>query len=100
MLERDRPALSLLWRDMKQNRPPDTYEMRKAVFGAKRSPAIASFALQTVIKNCSASKLSPGEAAEVSRQFYMDDFVTSEESTESAKALLHTVVELVAEGGF
>ena len=100
ILPRDRPALSFLWRSMEVNRPPDTYEMNKAIFGAKCSPAVASFALQTVIKNCCDKSLTRDEAAEVSRQFYMDDFVTSEESVEKAKALLHTVVEVVAEGGF
>ena len=100
ILPRDRPALSFLWRSMEVNRPPDTYEMNKAIFGAKCSPAIASFALQTVIKNCCDKSLTRDEAAEVSRQFYIDDFVTSEESVEKAKALLHTVVEVVADGGF
>ncbi|XP_043228643.1 uncharacterized protein LOC122384898 [Amphibalanus amphitrite] len=100
ILQRDRPALSFLWRDMERNRPPDTYEMNKAIFGAKCSPAIASFALQLVIKNGSELTLSRDEAAAVARQFYMDDFVTSENSVETAKVMLHTVVKLVAEGGF
>lgn len=100
IVPRDRPALSFLWRNMEQNRPPDTYEMNKAIFGAKCSPAIASFALQIVIKNCSDITLSREEAAEVSRQFYMDDFVTSKESVETAKTLLRAVTEVVAEGGF
>ena len=34
----DRPVLSLLWRNMESNRPLDTYEMKKAIFGAKCSP--------------------------------------------------------------
>ena len=95
---RDRPALSFLWRDMETNRPPDTYEMKKAIFGAKCSPAIASFALQQTMESCPSSE--PWNAKELARQFYMDDYVASEESPESASRLLQIVTALTSSGGF
>ena len=94
----DRPALSFLWRNMEPNRPPDTYEMQKAIFGAKCSPAIASYALRQTMASCPSSE--PWNAEELARQFYMDDYVASEESIESASRLLQTVTALAASGGF
>ena len=94
----DRPALSFLWRNMESNRPPDTYEMTKAIFGAKCSPAIASYALRQTMEGCAHTE--QWDSNELAKQFYMDDYVASEESPESASHLLHTVTALAASGGF
>ena len=97
--QQDRPALSFLWRDMELGRPPDVYEMNKAIFGAKCSPAIASYALRkTMLNYC--DEPTPWTADQLSKQFYMDDYVASEDSPESAIRLLHTVTTLAASGGF
>ena len=97
--KQDQPALSFLWRDLERDRPPDTYEMTKAIFGAKCSPAIASHALQKAMRN-DEDGMHPWTADQLSKQFYMDDYIASEESPESAKRLLHTVTSLAASGGF
>ena len=94
----DRPALSFLWRNMETYRPPDTYEMKKAIFGAKCSPAIASYALQQSMAACPNSE--PWNCEEIAKHFYMDDYVASEESPVLASHLLQTVTTLAASGGF
>ena len=96
----DRPALSFLWRDMERGRPPDTYEMNVAIFGAKCSPAIASYALRKVIEGHAEANLSKEAAADIVSQFYMDDYVASADCPEKAAELLHTVTRLVSTGGF
>ena len=72
--QQDRPALSFLWRNMEHDRPPDTYEMTKAIFGAKCSPAIASYVLQKAIGNQRDGDYH-WTADQLSKQFYMDDVV-------------------------
>ncbi|XP_043206456.1 uncharacterized protein LOC122372869 [Amphibalanus amphitrite] len=96
----DRPALSFLWRDLECGRPPDTYEMNVAIFGAKCSPAIASYALRKVIESQVEVGLNKHSASGIAKQFYMDDYVASAESPKSAADLLHTVTKLVSTGGF
>ena len=97
--QQDQPALSFLWRNMERDRPPDTYEMTRAIFGAKCSPAIASYALQKTMMN-DRDGAYPWTAEQLSKQFYMDDYIASEDSPESAERLLHTVTSLAASGGF
>ena len=94
----DRPALSFLWRNMESNRPPDTYEMKKAIFSAKCSPAIASYALQRSMVGC--PKSEPWNGEELAKQFYMDDYLASEKSPARASYLVQTVTALAASGGF
>ena len=96
----DRPALSFLWRDMECGRPPDTYEMNVAIFGAKCSPATASYALRKAIEGYAEVSLSKQAAADIAKQFYMDDYVASADCPKNAAELLHTVTRLVATGGF
>lgn len=97
--KQDRPALSFLWRNMECNRPPDTFEMTRAIFGAKCSPAIASYVLLKAIRNHRDGDYQ-WTADQLAKQFYMDDYLASEESAESAALLLRTVTRLAANGGF
>ena len=97
--QQDRPALSFLWRNMEHNRPPDTYEMNKAIFGAKCSPAIASYALRKAME-AHLGKEVQWRAEQLAKQFYMDDYVASEETPELATRLLNTVTTLAGKGGF
>ena len=57
--------------------------MTKAIFGAKCSPAIASYVLQKAIRSHREGEYQ-WTADELSNQFYMDDYIASEESPESA----------------
>ena len=101
VIPEDQASLSFLWRNMEQERPPDTYNMLVTIFGAKCSPASANYALR---RTAADHTMEPGvttRAVEaVSRNFYMDDFLKSERSVDDAKAVRQEVTELVARGGF
>ena len=99
--EEDQPALSFLWRDLDKSKPPDMYQMRVVIFGAKCSPTLANFVLR---KTAEDHKGTTGEllaaARAVTRYFYMDDFLKSEDSVQRAKMMQKEVTSLVAKGGF
>ena len=65
----DRPT-RFLWRNMETYRPPDTYEMKRAIFGAKCSLAITSYALQKTMAACPNSE--PWNGEELAKQLCMD----------------------------
>ena len=99
--ETDQPALSFWWRDLDQDREPDMYRMQVAIFGAKCSPAIASYVLQKTAKEeCTEADESQNAKEAVQTSFYMDDFVKSEESVEAARVMRREVTSLLAKEGF
>ena len=101
IIDSDQPALSFLWRNFDTSRPPDTYQMTVAIFGAKCSPAIANYVLQrTAEEHCTDTLASRAAAAAAKRHFYMDDFLKSEESVNAAKTMQKSITELLAKGGF
>ena len=99
--EEDQPALSFLWRNLDKSKPPDMYQMRVVIFGAKCSPTLANFVLRrTAEDHRTDTEVSRAAAAAVTRNFYMDDFLKSEDSVEQAKGMQKEVTSLVARGGF
>ena len=99
--EEDQPALSFLWRDLDKSKPPDMYQMRVVIFGAKCSPTLANFVLRRTAEDHKISTVeSLAAATAVTRNFYMDDFLKSEENVEKAKTMQKEVTSLVEKGGF
>ncbi|XP_043226266.1 uncharacterized protein LOC122383664 [Amphibalanus amphitrite] len=97
----DQPALSFLWRDLDTTRPPDVYQMDRIIFGARCSPASASYALRKTANDMAADTDSDRAATEaVLCNFYMDDFLSSEPNSDSAISSLTAVTALVSRGGF
>ena len=92
---------SFLWRDLDAGRPPDVYQMDRIIFGARCSPASASFVLRKTAED-KATDSDAGRAAEeaVLNSFYMDNFVNSEPDSASAVSSQREVTELVSRGGF
>ena len=97
----DQAALSFLWRDLDSGRPPDIYQMDRIIFGARCSPASASFTLRKTAEEKFTDNSAGRAAAEaVFHSFYMDDFLSSEPDSTSAVSCLQSVTELVSRGGF
>ena len=68
----DQPALSFLWRDLDVERPPDVYQMDRIIFGARCSPASASYVLRkTAEDKATDSELGRAAAEAVTRCFYV-----------------------------
>ena len=100
VISKDQASLSFLWREMQQDRPPDTYNMLVTIFGAKCSPASVNFALRKTASDHEECDVSRRAADAVRRNFYMDDFLETEKSVEDAKTMREEVTELFAKGGF
>ena len=99
--EEDQPALTFLWRDCDASKPPDQYRMLVTVFGARCSPAAASYVLgRTADDHQTDSPTSVRAAAAVRSSFYMDDFLHSEKTVDEAKDTQENVTKIVSGGGF
>ena len=97
----DQPALTFLWRSCDTSRPPDHYRMLVAIFGARCSPAAASYVLQrTADGHLNSNTSLTRSAAAVRSSFYMDDFLHSEKTVAEAREIKEGVTRLVSEGGF
>ncbi|XP_055613757.1 uncharacterized protein LOC129760180 [Uranotaenia lowii] len=93
----DRPLLRLLWR-FSPNDPITKYEMTTVTYGLGPSSFLATRTLHQLADDESAS--FPLAAASVKRDFYMDDFVRSEETISTAIQLRKEMDELMSRGGF
>ena len=99
--QEDQPALTFLWRSCDKSRPPDHYRMLVTVFGARCSPAAASYVLQKTADDHQSSTDTCGRSvAAVRKSFYMDDFLHSEKTAAEARDIKEGVTQIVSEGGF
>ena len=80
----DRKFLRFLWND-DFNEPPKEIENQRHIFGARDSPACATYALQQAARENAENY--PDVLETVTTDFYMDDFVKSIRSTEEALQL-------------
>jgi hypothetical protein len=93
----DRTLLRLLWR-FKRYDPIAKYEMTTVTYGLGPSSFLATRTLQMLADDESCS--FPLAAAALKRDFYMDDFVRSEEDITIAIQLRKEMDELMSRGGF
>ena len=88
----------LWWPEGDITRPPCTYQMCVHFFGAISSPSCANFALRQTVLD---SEIDDSTAEEViSRNFYVDDMLRSEDTVEDAVKTIAEVVETCRNGGF
>ena len=90
-----RDYLRFLWvnEDLSQVKE---YRMTVHLFGAKSSPAVATFALRKLA--AVHEQFSPEAAAFLKEDFYVDDGIASMNSRESAVKLIKEAIELCARG--
>ncbi|XP_043196264.1 uncharacterized protein LOC122367319 [Amphibalanus amphitrite] len=97
----DQASLRYLWRDLDSTRPPDIYQMDRVIFGARSSPASASYVLRRTAQEKSDDTVAGRRAREiVERDFYMDDLATSEPDNDTAQETAAEVTALLSRGGF
>ena len=93
----DQPSLRFLWReDPTSNIVVHQYTCH--IFGAKDSPTCAIYALERTA--CDNAKQYPEAAKAGLENFYMDDYIDSEESPERALIRSKELVHLLHLGGF
>ena len=101
IVQQDQPSLRFIWRDLEATKKMESYSMQVAIFGAKCSPASASFVLQRTAKDCSRSTPAGQAAREAAMtNFYMDDFVHASRTEEEAVEMRREMTELLRKGGF
>ena len=97
--EADRWAFSFLWSPKGVNQPHEVYQWNVHPFGATSSPFCANYALKRVAADNKATFREEVSQA-VLRNFYVDDFLASVETTEKALALAKEMKLLLSKGGF
>ena len=75
--------------------------MTSHVFGAKSSACVAGFAVQSCIQEAEKQgKISPDSATLARKNFYVDDFLSSADTTEDDIRIAHEVMSTLAYGRF
>ena len=95
---KDRDALRFLWRE-NSNEVVSDYKMIVHLFGKNDSPCVANFAL----KRAGADKKDithPSVVTSIDQDFYMDDFLKSDDSEEHLTRITKTVISVLKESGF
>ena len=91
----------LWWENEDFKKDPSVYCMTSHVFGAKSSACVAGFAVQSCIEEAEKQeKISPDSATLARKNFYVDDFLSSADTTEDAIRIAHEVTRTLAMGGF
>ena len=95
---KDRDSLRFLWRE-NSNEVVSDYKMIVHLFGKNDSPCVANFAL----KRAGADKKDithPSVVTSIDQDFYMDDFLKSDDSEEHLTRITKTVISVLKESGF
>ncbi|XP_048030334.1 uncharacterized protein LOC125279307 [Megalobrama amblycephala] len=98
LLPEDKAFLRFLWRDLKPTNAPDVYQWSVLPFGTTCSPCCATFALRKHVADH--SQPDSEVRASVDRCFYVDNWLQSFPSLETARQLVDDMRHLLAEGGF
>ncbi|XP_043190423.1 uncharacterized protein LOC122364269 [Amphibalanus amphitrite] len=87
---------------MERHRKPDVYQMEVVIFGAKSSPATASYVLRKALLDYGAEtdKVLSRSPEQLAKSFYMDDCLFSCMTEDAAKQLYADVKEALERGGF
>ncbi|XP_064624611.1 uncharacterized protein LOC135486058 [Lineus longissimus] len=88
----------LLWRDLQLDRPIDTYEAVRVVFGDRASPYLAMFVLREQADR--ESKKYPVASQVIKSSTCMDDIIDSFETTKVAREIREDLQTVVKPAGF
>ena len=90
-------SLRFLWRQSPET-PIEVYQYVRHIFGAKCAPTCSNYALPRSAEGNEMEFLIAALA--VKRNFYMDDFFKSVESTDEAMEMQQKLAEMLNLGGF
>ncbi|XP_032781182.2 uncharacterized protein LOC116919317 [Daphnia magna] len=93
----DGPAFRFVWREPGSTQLPDIYQMDVHLFGVVSSPAVCANTLQRAVKD---SENAVPLLQQITRHFYVDNWLASFPSTTEAIATAHTLTEALKVGGF
>jgi hypothetical protein len=96
--EEDQRYHRLLWRDLEPNRPMETYEAVRLVFGDRASPYLAMYILKEQAKK--AAEQHPTASQVIQNYTYMDDVMSSFETTLIARQMRDELQTVVGPAGF
>ena len=94
----DRDAIRFLWKE-NSNEVVSDYKINVHLFGKNDSTCVANFAL----KKAGADKkdiINPSVVTSIDQDFYMDDFLKSDNSEEHLTRITKTVISVLKESGF
>ena len=94
----DQMTHRFLWRDLNEEKEPQTYVMKVVNFGDRPSGSIAIAALQKTAKMSEAE--FPDSCRVIERNSYMDDILHSSENVEKAELMKETITKVLAKWGF
>ena len=94
----DQPAQRFLWRAGNKSNEPEVYQMRAMTFGAVCSPASAQYVMRRNAEDF--AQQYPDTVKAVSDNHYMDDYLDSSPTTDSAISKAHSVIDIHRAGGF
>ena len=97
--DRDRAVFRFHWWEDAEMTKLIELEMYVHIFGAKSSPAVATFVLRYHGKQME-GEFSAETVSAILRSFYVDDLLASYESVEKAKKIRMELVEALKRGGF
>lgn len=96
--QEDRDVQRFLWRDCNPTAEPDVYVMDVMIFGASCAPSISQF-----IKNLNAERFEkeyPLAVKSIKRNHYVDDLLTSCDTSQEAIKLISQIKNIHQKGGF
>lgn len=93
----DGPAYRFILREPGDTKPPDIYQMDEHLFGAVSSPAVCADAIQQAVKDSKDPELL---LPQITRPFYVDNWLASFPSTTEAITIAHRLTQAVKVGGF
>ena len=88
----------LLWRDCKQDQPPDVYCFQTVTFGDRPAGCIVVSALRATADMY--TYISERAAEVIKADSYMDDVVSGEFTIDAAKILVSYIEKIAEKGGF
>ena len=97
--QRDVPSFRFFWYKDKSLREMVAYEMLVHIFGAKSSPAVATWVLRHHAKRI-AAEVSPEVVQAILWFFYVDDLLASYRDTETARRVRIELTAALKKGGF
>ena len=82
--EVERYVRHVLWRDLEQNKPVETYSLETVMFGDRSAVAISTVAVQNTARIY--NHINKKAAEKIISNSYVDDVVTGEDDVESMES--------------
>ena len=96
--EMERHLRRVLWRDLDQNKPVETYGIETCMYGDRPAASIATVAIQKTARIY--EDVNKKAAEKIIEDSYVDDMATGDEDVQSTEILKDGIQSILAKGGF